>query len=155
MPGYGILPADGGRGLLPWSWAEDRLRAAHNYFLATTRPGGAPHVMPAWGVWLDGALYFSTGGRSRKARNLLADPRCVVTPEGAGEAVVLEGVAERVTDPAAIARILAVYTDKYGSGFPDATENPVYAVRPRRVFGLIEHEAEFSGSATRWRFDEG
>jgi hypothetical protein len=154
MPGYGILDATEGRGLLPWRWAEERLAAAHNYFLATTRPDGAPHVMPVWGVWLEGAFHFSTGGRSRKARNLLAEPRCVVTPEGAEEAVVLEGVVERVSDGAAIARILAAYTRKYGSGFPDPDENPVFAVRPRRVIGLIEHDAEFTGSATRWRFDQ-
>lgn len=155
MPGYGILPTEGGRGLLPWSWVEERLSSAHNYFVATTRPDGAPHVMPVWGVWMDGAFCFSTGGRSRKAQNLVADARCVVCPEGAEEAVVLEGVAEQVTDRAAISQILSVYTDKYDSGFPDPEENPVFAVRPQRVFGLIEHEASFSGSATRWRFEQG
>jgi hypothetical protein len=31
MPGYGVQPATGGRGLLPWSWAEQRLVSAHDY----------------------------------------------------------------------------------------------------------------------------
>jgi hypothetical protein len=91
MPGYGILPADAGGGLLPWDWAVERLQRAHNYWVATTRPDGAPHLAAVWGVWFDGAVCFSTGGRSRKARNLAAEPRCVVTPESAGESVVLEG----------------------------------------------------------------
>jgi len=152
MPGYGIMDAQSGQGLLPWSWAEERLERARNYFVATVRPDGAPHAMPVWGIWSDGAFYFSTGGRSRKARNLAVDARCVVSPEHAEESIVLEGVAERVVDAEAIARLMAAYRRKYGTGFPDPEENPVFAVRPRVVFGIIEHDPEFSGSATRWRF---
>ena len=152
MPGYGISPATADGDLLPWSWAVQRLERAHNYWVATRRPDGSPHLAAVWGVWVDGALHFSTGGRSRKARNLATDPRCVVSPEQAEESVVLEGVAERVTGPRELARILSAYRRKYGSGFPDPAENPVFAVRPRTVFGLIEHEPEFSSNATRWVF---
>ena len=152
MPGYGIAPADAGDGLLPWSWAVQRLERSRDYWVATSRPDGSPHLAAVWGVWVDGAFGFSTGGRSRKARNLAADPRCVVTPEQAEESVVVEGVAERVIDGAGLSRLLAAYRDKYGSGFPDPVQNPVFAVRPRVVFGIIEREAEFSTSATRWMF---
>jgi hypothetical protein len=31
MPGYGIVGPDEGRGLLPWSWADERLTASHDY----------------------------------------------------------------------------------------------------------------------------
>jgi hypothetical protein len=31
---------------------------------------GRPHVTPMVSVWLDGALYFSTGHAERKAQNL-------------------------------------------------------------------------------------
>ena len=55
MPGYGVLPADQGSGLLPWAEAERRLTASHDFWCATVRPDGRPHVMPVWGVWLDGA----------------------------------------------------------------------------------------------------
>jgi PPOX class probable F420-dependent enzyme len=152
MPGYGILPADAGGGLLPWDWAVERLQRAHNYWVATTRPDGSPHLAAVWGVWFDGAVCFSTGGRSRKARNLAAEPRCVVTPERAGESVVLEGTAERVTDPGRIARLTAAYLDKYGSGFPDPDENPLFAVNPRVVIGLVELDPGLGASATRWTF---
>ena len=70
MPGYGVEPPDGGMGLLPWSWAEERLIASHEYWLATVRPDGRPHLMPVWGVWSDGSLWFSSSEGSRKARNL-------------------------------------------------------------------------------------
>ena len=150
--GYGVPRDESGADVLPWSWAVERLEAARNYWLCTTRSTGRPHAAPVWGVWLDGAVHFSTGGRTRKARHLAANPACVVTPERADEAVVLEGVAERVTEPGELSRLLAVYVDKYGSGFPDPDDNPVFAVRPRVVIGLIEREPEYTTRATRWRF---
>ena len=74
MPGYDLPAADSGRGVMPWSWAAERLVGAHNYWLATSWPDGRPHVMPVWGVWLDTAFWFSCAGTARKARNLAADP---------------------------------------------------------------------------------
>jgi hypothetical protein len=150
LPGYGIRPAS--EGLLPWSWAVERLSRSHNYWLATTGPDGAPHVAAVWAVWVDGALCFSTGARSRKARNLAAEPRCVLTPESAAESVVLEGRAVRVTSAGALAGIDEAYLAKYGSAVPDPAADPVFAVAPRVVFGVIEGEPEFTTRATRWTF---
>jgi PPOX class probable F420-dependent enzyme len=46
--------------------------------LATSGPGGQPHVMPVWFV-LDGdELVFTTWGESVKGRNLRRDPRAAV-----------------------------------------------------------------------------
>lgn len=130
MPGYGIADAGGGKGLLPWSWASERLEKAHNYFVSTTRPDGGPHTMPVWGVWLDQAFYFSTGRQSRKARNLVANPSCVVCPERGDEAVIVEGVAEEVTDPAVFRRFAEAYYKKY-QWKVEPSQDPVYAVRPQ------------------------
>ena len=94
MPGYGLAPAEGGTGLLPWSWAERRLADARNYWLATTGADGRPHAMAVWAVWCEQALWFSTGVSTRKGRNLTRDPRCVITTERADEAVIVEGSAE-------------------------------------------------------------
>jgi Pyridoxamine 5'-phosphate oxidase len=137
LPDYGIAPAGGGDGLLPWAWAVQRLEQAHNYWVASSRPDGSPHLAAVWGVWLDNAFHFSTGGRSRKARNLVADPRCVVTPDRAEESVVVEGIADRTTDPTTLSTLLAAYHRKSGSGFPDPAQNPVFTVHPRVVFGII------------------
>src|SRR4051794_40830493 len=90
MPeGYGISRESDG--LLPWSWAEERLEASHNYWIVTASPDGRPHAMPVWGVWTGGALYFATSRASRKGRNLAANPRLVVHLESGDEAVILEG----------------------------------------------------------------
>lgn len=154
MPGYGILGPAEGSGLLPWSWAEERLAASHDYWLASSRPDGRPHVMPVWGVWHEGEVWFASGGRSSKARNLEADPRCVVTTDNALEPVVVEGVAAVERDLEVIAgfleRLNAKYTTDYDLDFLDPDRNATYRVRPRWVFGLIEDD--FTGSPTRWTF---
>jgi hypothetical protein len=117
MPGYGIVGPTQGSGLLPWSWAEERLTASRNYWVASSWPDGRPHAMPVWGIWHDGALWFSSSRQSRKARNLAADPRCVVTTENAVEPVVIEGAAEVVTDPQALTRMLALENAKYQTDY--------------------------------------
>jgi nitroimidazol reductase NimA-like FMN-containing flavoprotein (pyridoxamine 5'-phosphate oxidase superfamily) len=98
MPGYGTLPASEGSGLLPWSWAEKRLRRSHDFWLATVTPEGVPHLMPVWAVWHERRLWFSSANRSRKARNLGSEPRCTVSTENPLEPVVVQGRAQRVTD---------------------------------------------------------
>jgi hypothetical protein len=52
-----------------------------NYWAATSRADARPHLMPVWGVWLRDCFYFSTGPRSRKARNLSQNARCSVSTE--------------------------------------------------------------------------
>jgi PPOX class probable F420-dependent enzyme len=154
MPGYGILAADQGSGLLPWAEAERRLSLSHDYWCATVCPDGRPHVMPVWGVWADGRLWFSSGLRSRKARNLAADPRCTLTTDDARDPVVLEGRAERVTDLERIAAFVDAVNAKYDAGlttdFQDPAVNGTFAVPPTRAFALSG--ADFPGSPTRWTF---
>jgi PPOX class probable F420-dependent enzyme len=156
MPGYGVLPADQGSGLIAWAEAERRLSVSHDYWVATVRPDGRPHVMPVWGVWLDGRVWFSSGLRSRKARDLAADPRCTLTTDDAQDPVVVEGSAVQVTDPAGIAAFLEAMNAKYDAGmtvdFLDPAVNGSFAVRPERAFAL-SHD-DFVGSPTRWRFPD-
>src|SRR5579863_7537459 len=110
IPGYGL--PDGSKGLLPWSWAEQRLRKSHNYWITTVKPDCSPHVMVVWGLWQDGRLLISTGSQTRKARNLAHNPNCVVCTEHAQEAVIVEGVAE-IADVAARRKFLSSYGRKY------------------------------------------
>ena len=148
MPGYGI--PKGKKGLLSWKWAEQRLEKSHNYWISTARPDGTPHTMIVWGLWLDGRFYFSTGEKSRKARNLEANPKCVICSERAEQAVIVEGVAELVSDRAFRKKFGDLYQKKYDWNMKDFSE-PIYVVRPRVAFGLFEKK--FMGSATRWKFD--
>lgn len=143
---YGV-PADAsGAELLPWSRAEERLERARNYWICTTRPDGRPHAAPVWGLWLDGAVRFSTGDTTQKARNLARDPRTVVHLESGDEVVVLEGEVER---EAADERFLDAYEAKYGHR-PSA-DTVVHVLRPRVAQTWDEHD--FTRTATRWVFD--
>jgi len=155
MPGYGIVPADEGPGLLPWSWAVDRLERTHDFWLSTVWPDGRPHAMPVWGVWLEDAVWFSSSLGSRKARNLAADDRCVLTTDNALEPVVVEGRASLIGDRITILRFVEAVNAKYGTdydlGFFDPAVNGCWRVPPTWVFGLVE--SDFTGSPTRWRFD--
>ncbi len=153
MPGYGVLDANSGAGLLPWSWAAERLSNARNYFVSTTRPNGRPHTMPVWGVWLDDVFFFSTGRQSLKARNLAASPDCVVCPDNAEEPVILEGVAEEITDDSVLRPFIDAYKQKYDWQL-DPSQGPLYVVRPRVAFAFLENASDFPGSATRWTFGD-
>jgi hypothetical protein len=154
MPGYGVLPADEGSGLIPWTEAERRLTTSHDYWCATVRPSGAPHVMPVWGVWLDRQVWFSSSLRSRKARNLAVDARCTVTTDDAPNPVVVDGIARQVRDPVGIVAFVDAMNRKYDAAmttdFLDPDVNGTFAVRPERVIALSQDD--FTGSPTRWRF---
>jgi pyridoxamine 5'-phosphate oxidase-like protein len=154
MPGYGLRPAGEGTGLLPWSWAQERLITSRNYWVASVWPDGRPHMMPVWGMWHEDELWFSSSNPSRKARNLIADPRCVVTTEDANNPVVVEGSARLIISPAELATMLALenkkYSTDYGIEMLDPKLNASFRVRPRWVFGLME--GDFTGSPTRWDF---
>jgi hypothetical protein len=163
MPGYGL--PEGNKNLLPWTWAEQRLKKSHNYWIATVKPGSphndsphnvSPHTMVVWGLWQDGRFLFSTGSKSRKSRNLAENANCVVSTEHAHEAVIVEGVAE-IADVQTRRKFLPVYERKYKfdmSGMKQdilSMKEPVFAVRPRVAFGLWEKE--FIGKSTRWKFE--
>lgn len=148
--GYGIHA--GAEGLLPWTRVSERMAAARNYWIATTRPDGRPHVMPVWGLWLDEAFVFSTDPSSRKARNFSANPHIVVHLESGDDVVVLEGVIEPLTDPAILAQFVDAYDAKYR--FRPETGNPAQGIyRFHLHTALAWHETDFPASATRWRFE--
>jgi nitroimidazol reductase NimA-like FMN-containing flavoprotein (pyridoxamine 5'-phosphate oxidase superfamily) len=154
--GYGIKPADEGAGLLPWSWADERLRGRYIWWLATTRPDGQPHLMPIWAVWLGDGVAFSTGRGSRKEKNLARDARVSVTPERGEESVIIEGVAEELA-AARFDEFVAAYKDVWDFDPTPMAHEPTFLVRPSTVFGFIDStdpEATngFPNSATRWTF---
>lgn len=150
MPGYGLKAENEGKGLLPWSWARERLEKSHNYWLSTVSADGAPHCMAVWGLWIENKFYFSTGRQSKKVRNLARNPRCVVCTENAREPVIVEGTAALDADPKALKRIAPAYNAKYQYGDVGEMDEPVYVVTPKVAFGLIE--GSMVGTATRWRF---
>jgi hypothetical protein len=149
-------PKDATSGLKPWSWALERLEKSHNYWIATSRPDGRPHLMLVWGIWWQDTFWFSTGPRARKAKNIAVNPHCVIGTERADEAVILEGTVEEIKDRAIWKTVCQEYDRKYGGNVLPLLESSggnVYRVQPRMAFGQDEHAANFTDSITRWTFD--
>jgi general stress protein 26 len=153
MPGYGIEKST--TGLIAWAEAEATLAASVNYWVASVSAEGVPHLMPVWGVWHGGALWFSSGGRSRKVRNIAARPRCTISTEDAGGPVILSGPVSVLTDAADIRTFIEVGNAKYEGGyysveFLDPAVNATLRLTPEWAFAL-RHD-DFAGSPTRWTF---
>ena len=103
LDGYGTPPID-------WQRVRDVLTSditqgpdsggpnRHTSWLTTINTDGSPHVTPVGAIQLDGFWYFTSGPRTRKSRNVAADPRCVVSVATHPFDLVIEGSAARITD---------------------------------------------------------
>ena len=141
--GYGVSTE--AEGMLPWSWADERLAASRNYWVVTAGADGEPAAAPVWGVWADSAVYFGTDPNSGKGRNLARDPRVVVHLESGDEVVILHGEAEVVEVDDSV---LDAYEAKYGYRPPGKR---LFRLRPRRALAWLE--ADYPKTATRFDFD--
>ncbi len=143
--------------LKPWSWALERIEKSHNYWIATTRPDRRPHLMIVWGIWWRNAFWFSTGPRTRKAKNIAAVPHVVIGTEDADEAVILEGTAEEITDRSVWKQLAKIYNAKYGGDVEPllmSSDGCVFRVQPQVAFAQDEHAENFADAVTRWHFEE-
>ncbi|MEM9035059.1 MAG: pyridoxamine 5'-phosphate oxidase family protein [Actinomycetota bacterium] len=158
MPeGYGVPESDDG--LLEWAEVEPRLVESTQYWMATTRPDGRPHVVPRWGVWLDGGLFYDGAPTTFHVRNLVANPACTLHLEDGWQAVIVEGTSGPTSSPGLElgGRIAAELTRKYGeqgySPEPDAWEGDgaggLCRFEPSRVLAWFD----FPTDMTRFRFD--
>src|SRR5215510_4029994 len=127
----------GAESLLPWSHVEERMRRASNYWIVTIGPSARPHARPVDGVWVDGALCFGGSPETRWVRNLIANPAISVNLSSEAEAIILEGTAEIVTDPAhpLAAPSMAASRQKYPQYYSaESAFRPFWALRPARAF---------------------
>ena len=145
-------------GLLSWSEVESRLRTSVNYWLATVRPDGRPHVVPRWGVWLDGRFWYDGSPDTIHVRNLVNNPGCVLHLENGLEVVIVEGTSEQATPPTVDLgqRLATSFSAKYAemgySPEPDGWQGP--DAGGLRVLTPVKAMAWFSfpSDVTRFRF---
>jgi len=167
---YDLAPLDWGRivtGLeagfpqAPGDGGPDR----HSSWVATINADGSPHVTGVGSIWHDGSFWFETGETTVKGRNIARDPRCSLSLATHGFDLVVEGVAEIVTDPTTVAELAAIWAaggwpcrpDETGTALtadfsaPSAGPPPwrVYRIDVRRATAL---ETVEPGGATRWTF---
>ena len=135
----------------PWTETQQSLADAEIFWITTVRADGRPHVTPLVAVWVDDAIYFTTGAAEQKAVNLQVNPHVVLTTGcnawDSGLDVVVEGSAVPVTDDARLAQLAEAWSTKWDGQWryearngrfhhEDGGEALVYAVRPRKVLAF-------------------
>jgi hypothetical protein len=136
------------------------------FWLTTLNADGSPHVTSVGALWHAGSVWFQTGEHTRKARNLACDPRGTVSVATKGFDVMVSGEARRVTEPAIVAEIAALWAKSGWPAEPDdsctgitapfnaPTLGPppwfVYEIEPRTATAV--GTAEETPGSTRWRF---
>ncbi|MDP2673783.1 MAG: pyridoxamine 5'-phosphate oxidase family protein [Dehalococcoidia bacterium] len=90
-------------------WGEERFKSTGLALVGTVRKDGLPRISPVEPLIVDGQLYLGMMWRSRKALDLLRDPRCLVQTvvcnrNDPAEDLKLRGNAAGVQDGATIER---------------------------------------------------
>ena len=138
--------------VLPWSEVVRVLELSEMFWLSTVRSDGRPHVAPLPAMWLDGKLHFCTGAQEQKAKNIAANPRCVLTTGTnsyrSGLDVVVEGTVARVGDNGMLTRLAQMWRDKIdwvfqvGDGVFLDSESAgvalVFAVTPLKILAFTK-----------------
>jgi hypothetical protein len=168
---YDLAPLDWepAEATLPEGQAEDPDGGPGRYtaWLTTVNADGSPHVTGIGARWDDGAYWIVSSRTARKGRNLERDPRCAVSLSTKGYDVVVEGMAELVTDPDLVSVAAERYAaagwpcevDESGTALtapysaPSAGPAPwhLYRVTPTKATALQVQEP---GGATSWSFDD-
>jgi hypothetical protein len=69
--------------------------------------------VPVWFSWDGERLYFATGERSQKARNLRLQPWVVLNTGDGENAIIIEGTAQPVSEGAELSAVDAARGEKY------------------------------------------
>ena len=124
--------------------SDDEMRAylasQKTVIVATTGPGGRPHLMPLWYVPDGLTLRGWTFAKSQKAKNLERDPRATLEVEDGVEyhelrGVMLECDVELLRDVERVGDIGAELVDRYAGG-SDEAKAAFRAQAPKRL-GLV------------------
>ena len=122
MPdGYGI---DEATEFLAWTVVESKLTEALRYWLSTVGPVNTPHVVPRWGVWLDGGFWYDGSPETRHVRNLNKNPQCALHLEDGVAATIVYGRSQ-VTQPVSGkwgTRLSDEFRRKYAPGYSPGPE---------------------------------
>jgi hypothetical protein len=147
---------------IAWDGVLERLETGQvrHFWLATVDPDGRPHLAGIGARWLEGVLFFKSGPRTRKSRNLERDGRCVISAELPDFDLTFTGEAVRVTDEAIVQRLADIYAangwparakgSQLEADYSAPTAGPppwdLWTMAPVSAVGLG------AGGAMRWRF---
>jgi len=140
-----------------WEYVEERLTRSVNYWICSTRPNGHPHVIPRWGVVVEGKFYYDGSPETRHAKNILRNPNVTLHLESGSEAVILDGTSEPAGKPSAklAKRLSQAYKVKYAkegySPEPDQwDQGGLYVFTPRQCLAWTK----FFENPTKFVFEK-
>lgn len=133
--------------ILNTDWVKELLARPTLARLGTANPStGQPHVTPVWFLWDGECVYISVFSSTRKGKEVARNQRVsvLVDVDNPIKAVLFEGKADLLSDPAEVApiseRIYAKYVgvnevknDPYQRWIHDA-ENRIIKLKPEKVF---------------------
>ena len=82
-----------------WEHVEKRLTESINYWLCSVRPNRHPHVVPRWGVYLDGRFFYDGSPETRHARNIAENPNVTLHLENGNDVVIMYGISTPASKP--------------------------------------------------------
>lgn len=136
---------------LSWETVREELESARQYWFATVRPDGRPHVVPLDGLWLDGCWYYGGSPDTVHARTVLTNPQAVMHLPDPWRAAIVEGVVDHIDLDPEQAQEMA---DRASAKYPEHGQQPadryriVRCLRPSRVLAWTS----FPDDCTRFRF---
>ena len=158
-----------GDSTIPWERAHELLEFGPKgpeagFFLATVGPDSRPHTAGVGVVWYDGDLYFTSGPRTRKARNLANNSACSIAVKLPGMDLTFDGEAALVTEPEILRCVVEIYrqlgwpaevtVNALTAPFSAPSAGPppwnLYRFSFSSVVGVSTAEPN---GATRWRFE--
>jgi nitroimidazol reductase NimA-like FMN-containing flavoprotein (pyridoxamine 5'-phosphate oxidase superfamily) len=141
-----------------WTWPDvaAELAASRSYWLATSRPDGAPHAVPVWGVVVAGDLHLYSERRTAKARNVAADPRVVVHLESAERVLIVRGTLVDLGAPAEAPEVVSALDAKYSAAedrgyLPSADDSFDVVWRLAPIEAMSWDLEDYEASHRRWR----
>ena len=140
---------------LTWDWVAEKLTESKHYWLCSVRSNGRPHVVPRWGVFLDGKFYYDGSPETIHARNLLKNPYITLNLESGSEAIILEGTSRPAGKPSPeLGKKLAQAYKKYKAlGYapkPDSwDQGGLYVFTPRQCIAW----SNFTQNPTKFVFE--
>ena len=149
-------------GHMPFSKVDAWLRATRSIWLATVGPDQRPHLVPLWFYWDGNAIYFDTGIKTIKRRNLSSNDRVTAHVGDGDDPIIIVGRALQVTDLDEIARVdlafRAKYVDPYSgasAGYPETDQDVAYRIDIDRImaweYGTVATRTDFLFDGVTWQ----
>jgi general stress protein 26 len=142
--------SDEGTVATEWDETQRALETAELFWICTVRSDGRPHMTPLVAVWLEGTLYFCTGGAEQKFLNMRTNPNVLLITGcnswDHGLDVSVEGKAVQVTDEDLLRHLAELWARKWDGRWQQEVRDgtfhhighavPVFAVAPTKILAF-------------------